>query len=334
MFPALLGVMELEKRSESWADLGQLAITWLQDVGGFAAVGLLFWVLYVVATPAPAIASSRRTLISHFMAYAGITALIVYLVAFGLTVAIHLDAPPVDPQAAAKQQQNPDQPPPPREGTLLEKSADSVLAIGGLFAIIALGEPFVLDLFRLRGRRIYALAKLSFKEAVRRRVIWVFFIFLLIFLFPATWFGFKQVKPEDMLKTTIGVVALAMTVLLTATALLLSGFSIPNDIKNQTIHTIVTKPVERFEIVLGRFLGYAALETIALFFLTAASLLFILTSNVDEAAKKESMKARLPIYGQPRLRTGTARRATLANADVHRCRCGPRVRLPQIHRGR
>ena len=47
------------------------------------------------------------------------------------------------------------------------------------------------------------MAKLSFKEAVRRRVVWVFFIFLLVFLFPASWFSSKGVKPEDMLKTTI-----------------------------------------------------------------------------------------------------------------------------------
>ena len=47
-----------------------------------------------------------------------------------------------------------------------------------------------------------------------------------------------------------------MNILLLFPAALLAAFSIPNDIKNQNIYTIVTKPVERFEIVLGRFLGY------------------------------------------------------------------------------
>ena len=53
-----------------------------------------------------------------------------------------------------------------------------------------------------------------------------------------------------------------MNVLLVSVGLLLAAFSIPNDIKNLTIHTIVTKPVERFEIVLGRFLGYLGLVTV------------------------------------------------------------------------
>ena len=43
-------------------------------------------------------------------------------------------------------------------------------------------------------------------------------------------------------------------------ALLLASFGIPNDIKNLNIYTVVSKPVERFEIVLGRFVGYVSLD--------------------------------------------------------------------------
>ena len=44
-------------------------------------------------------------------------------------------------------------------------------------------------------------------------------------------------------------------------ALFLSAFSLPADIKNHTIYTIVTKPVRPSEIVLGRILGFAAIGT-------------------------------------------------------------------------
>ena len=47
-------------------------------------------------------------------------------------------------------------------------------------------------------------------------------------------------------------------------ASLLAAFSIPSDVRSQTIHTVVTKPVERFEIVLGRILGYTLLMTAVL----------------------------------------------------------------------
>ena len=70
--------------------------------------------------------------------------------------------------------------------------------VGGLFALLGIGQPFVLSLGRLRFRRIWALAKLAFKEAVRSRVFWVFLVFLIPFLFPAKWFF--PIKPEDELR--------------------------------------------------------------------------------------------------------------------------------------
>jgi ABC-2 family transporter protein len=297
---SLLGVMELEPNSYTWKDVGSLTVTWLQDAGGFAAIGLLLWFIYVMATPAPAVAGSRRQLISRFMAVTGVCALIVYLVALAITVFMYLN----EPKAAASkqpQQLRPGQVAEPEPETPLGKAQNTTLAIAGALALAAFCEPFLLDLGRLRRRRVYALAKLSFKEAVRRRIVWVFFIFFLVFLFPVGWFSPHGVKPEDMLKRSIDVIAISMTVLMVLTALLLSGFSIPSDVKNQTIHTIVTKPVERFEIVAGRFLGYVALLSIALVLMTGASVIVILTSDVDEASQKESMKARVPEYGTLRL---------------------------------
>src|SRR5262249_39448136 len=84
--------------------------------------------------------------------------------------------------------------------------------------------------------------------------------------------------------------------LLLVTAVLVSAFSIPNDIKQQTIHTIVTKPVERFEVVLGRFLGFLGLMTLVLVFMTAVSLLYVLR-GIDPKAAAESLKARDPFTG-------------------------------------
>ena len=49
-----------------------------------------------------------------------------------------------------------------------------------------------------------------------------------------------------------------------ALALFLGVFSLPNDIQNRTIFTIVTKPVRPLEIVLGRILGFGAIGTLLL----------------------------------------------------------------------
>src|SRR5262249_3330225 len=79
-------------------------------------------------------------------------------------------------------------------------------------------------------------------------------------------------------------------------ASLTSSFSIPTDIRQQTIHTVVTKPVERYEIVLGRFIGNVLMMTAVLAVMTALSLGYVFR-NIDEDAKKESLKARLRVDG-------------------------------------
>src|SRR5205814_148414 len=59
---------------------------------------------------------------------------------------------------------------------------------------------------------------------------------------------------------------------------------------------IVTKPVEKFEIVLGRFLGYGMLLTAGLTVVSLLSLLYVVR-GVNTEAQKESYKARVPVFG-------------------------------------
>src|SRR5580704_15277180 len=136
--------MELEPNSYTWNDVGSLTVTWLQDAGGFAAIGLLLWFIYVMATPAPAVAASRRQLISRFMAVTGFCALVVYLVALGITIYMFVN----EPKTEAKP------PPAPRPGQIVEpppetqlgKAQNTTLAIAGALALAAFCEPFLLDL--------------------------------------------------------------------------------------------------------------------------------------------------------------------------------------------
>jgi hypothetical protein len=58
-------------------------------------------------------------------------------------------------------------------------------------------------------------------------------------------------------------------------ALFLSTFSIPNDIKNRTIYTVVTKPIRAGEIVLGRTLGFVAVGTVMLVAMGLISYVFV-----------------------------------------------------------
>ena len=58
---------------------------------------------------------------------------------------------------------------------------------------------------------------------------------------------------------------------------------------DQTIHTVVTKPVEKFEIVLGRTFGYVGLATVILLGLSAVSLLLLWASDPSEQAPTHTL---------------------------------------------
>src|SRR5262249_29670480 len=141
------------------------------------------------------------------------------------------------------------------------------LTLAGAFAIIAVSFPVVQTLVRrVRFRRVWALSRLSIKEAWSKGIIWVALIIPLIYLYSDWYLNPSEFK--NQLAQRVKVVYFALTVLFVLSALLLGSFNIPTDVKNQTIHTIVTKPVERYEIVLGRFLGYALLLLVELAALT------------------------------------------------------------------
>ncbi|HVK09187.1 MAG TPA: hypothetical protein VM597_10460 [Gemmataceae bacterium] len=286
----VLGVMKFEADPVSFDDtlrLARMGFGWIQDAGGFAMIGLLLWILNGLLYPVYEVRPNGKKynrLVGPGMLFAAALGLTAYLVSFGVFMAgggevtdrnrvIFLGVPL----------------------TKMDLVFEIVLAVAGLIALVGFVGPFLMDLFKLRWRRIYALAKLSFKEAVRRRVVWVFLGILILYLFPARWF-FAE-KPEDELKSIIGVTTRGMNVLLISVGLLLAAFSIPNDIKTLTIHTIVTKPVERFEIILGRLLGYLGLLTLALLVMTGFGLLLINLGNVSEEAAYESFKARVARYG-------------------------------------
>ncbi len=146
------------------------------------------------------------------------------------------------------------------------------------------------DVVHLSPRRVYALARLAVQEAVRRRVLVGFMLFILILLF-AGWF--LDPGRTDPAKLYLSFVVNATSYLVLFLALVLSAFSLPADLQNKTIYTIVTKPVRPAEVVLGRTLGFAAVGTCLLAVMGLMSYIFVVrtldhthTLTADDLAPK------------------------------------------------
>jgi ABC-type transport system involved in multi-copper enzyme maturation permease subunit len=162
---------------------------------------------------------------------------------------------------------------------------------------VFVGALLLLMLFEAEGP-VWAVAKLSFKEAVRSQVLWIFLIGVLPFLFPVQWLSAGNIKPSDELRSMTAFVTVVLALLTLIPAVLVTSFGIPNDIKNLNIYTVVSKPVLRFEIVLGRFVGYVALMSLVMAALTGVSLVLIVNSSMSERAKAETYTARVPLRGK------------------------------------
>jgi hypothetical protein len=114
------------------------------------------------------------------------------------------------------------------------------------------------DLPRFSLRRTFAIARLAVQEAIRNRVLVGFGVFVVLLMFAGL---FLDVSNSNPARVYLSFVLHSTNYLVLLMALFLSTFSIPNDIKNRTIYTVVTKPVRASEIVLGRILGFAAVGT-------------------------------------------------------------------------
>jgi ABC-type transport system involved in multi-copper enzyme maturation permease subunit len=156
-------------------------------------------------------------------------------------------------------------------GFLIAAFRNGPLAAGDItFTMLKRG---LVDLVSISPRRVLALAWLAVQESLRRRVMVGFGMFLLILLF-AGWF--LDAKTNDPATLYLSFVLTATTYLVLLMALFLSVFSLPADIKNKTIYTIVTKPVRPGEIVLGRILGFSVIGTLMLAIMGVFSYFFVI----------------------------------------------------------
>ena len=143
------------------------------------------------------------------------------------------------------------------------------LAFRAVVNTLALGYR---DLKSISARRIVGLAKVAFWEAIRRYVLVVFAVFVVILLF-AGWY--LDTSSDNPAKLYLSFVLKASNFLVVLLAVFLSVFSLPNDLKNRTIYTVVTKPVRAWEIIIGRIVGFGAVGTLILASMCLFSYVFV-----------------------------------------------------------
>jgi ABC-type transport system involved in multi-copper enzyme maturation permease subunit len=103
---------------------------------------------------------------------------------------------------------------------------------------------------------ILAIASTTVGEAVRRKVLLVIMLVGVLFLGIAPSLGVLSARSETtVLKgMLLGIIQLTSAVI----AIVLTVYMIPNEIDRRTIYTILCKPVQRWQFLIGKYLGAVA----------------------------------------------------------------------------
>jgi ABC-type transport system involved in multi-copper enzyme maturation permease subunit len=131
----------------------------------------------------------------------------------------------------------------------------------------------------------FIIAQLTIRESQRRRILWVALLMGLGFLaifglgFHYVWAEVTAQVDRSEVETVSGVLLTAglyaTNFLITIMAVLISVTTISGEIDSHTIETLLTKPIRRWEVVLGKWLGFAFMILLYIIMLAGGIMLFV-----------------------------------------------------------
>jgi hypothetical protein len=116
---------------------------------------------------------------------------------------------------------------------------------------------------------IWAVAINTIKQALRMKVAVVFTILLIVLLLVL---GFTTTGDETLkgrLQTFVSYALSITSFLLCLLTIIISIYSVTSDIDQKQIYTVITKPIRRFQFIMGKLLGVIILDVILLVLFSA-----------------------------------------------------------------
>ena len=108
--------------------------------------------------------------------------------------------------------------------------------------------------------RIWAVARNTIRQALRMKVAVIFIILLLVLLpvmgLTATGDGTLKGRLQTFLSYGISLTSLLLCLL----TVIVSTYTITSDIEHRQIYTVATKPIRRYQFILGKLLGVIVLD--------------------------------------------------------------------------
>jgi ABC-type transport system involved in multi-copper enzyme maturation permease subunit len=131
--------------------------------------------------------------------------------------------------------------------------------------------------------RIPAIAFSTFREAVRDRVLYNLIFFALLLVASAPIFGQISVGIERIFLINLGLTAISLFGIVIA--IFIGIGLVSKEIEKRTLYTVLSRPVRRWEFIIGKYLGLAGTLVVNTLFMTLGfyMALLLLTRNLGRA---------------------------------------------------
>jgi len=137
----------------------------------------------------------------------------------------------------------------------------------------------------------FTISKLTFREAARRKILWAALLLGLLDLLVyglgfyfidqdiqrSLGHGMKQVAVSEIYNFLLMAGLYAVNFLTIAMAVLTSVDTIAGEISSGTMQTLVTKPARRWEVLMGKWIGFAVMMTLYLLLMAGGTLAIVYT---------------------------------------------------------
>ncbi|MGA2439373.1 MAG: hypothetical protein ABSH08_00310 [Tepidisphaeraceae bacterium] len=177
-----------------------------------------------------------------------------------------------------------------------------------VFGILIAGAS---DGHRFSFTRVWAISGVCFDESIRKRVLWI--APLAIFgVIGITQFQ-RALDEQDALRQSVKICLFATGLVVMLSSIILACTNLPKEIESRVIYTIVTKPITRLELVLGKVIGFARVSLALIGIMGIFTWVYIrigaqqkaqqITYRLNEGDVSDSERARLSEYKQTGLLT-------------------------------
>lgn len=126
---------------------------------------------------------------------------------------------------------------------------------------------------------LYAIARNTFKEAIRDRILYLFLGFAVILIVGSKFISMLTIGDSAKIIKDIGLFALQLFSMLIA--VMMTVLMVSREFEQRTIYTIVTRPVGRTWYLLGKFAGLLAIIGAMIGLMTLALILIVILYSLQ-----------------------------------------------------